>query len=569
MSGGNAVTRAADIRDTTVTNHNSASRVGELLYDLARATEFNVEAYGASPSATGAANDAAIALAIADAVAAGGSLYWPAGTFTSAASIASLHSVKHRGPGALRRGTDTFYLDPKYGQTNTLYVNGSGSASNDGLTASQPMAQPQDAFDAMTNYGPVLHGSWVVSQAAGALTNKPVAVLNLKSRNRILWKGPAAAYGTPTAIMDGTGAAADGANFYATDVQVQDIKFQNWTSTNCSGLVFLNDCDAYCVNVHAATCDFLGIGGTGGELYVEGGVVSGCTYGIRAYSQCKFNIGYNGHAPSVTTCSGAGINLRDCSSGDLIGITSSNNTGIGVYILHQSRVRMVNCTVQNNGTTGVQATIFSTYDNQSGNTVSGNPNGNWVNQWSVPLGAQTEYIYDDTNVRHGWGTVNPSVKYHFRKTAGSTAYSASAMMALEDVSPVLSFSADNTAGTSFAGFYFAKAASSSHGQFFYNYADDSFRLAQGGANRWRINTTSITAEVDNTSDLGSSALRFRQTWAVTRFYSAGVFDSAGSGTPEGVVAASVGSTYRRTNGGAGTSFYVKESGSGNTGWVAK
>lgn len=43
----------------------------------------------------------------------------------------------------------------------------------------------------------------------------------------------------------------------------------------------------------------------------------------------------------------------------------------------------------------------------------------------------------------------------------------------------------------------------------------------------------------------------------------------GTGSPEGVVTAPVGSTYRRTDGGAGTSFYVKESGGGNTGWVGK
>ena len=42
----------------------------------------------------------------------------------------------------------------------------------------------------------------------------------------------------------------------------------------------------------------------------------------------------------------------------------------------------------------------------------------------------------------------------------------------------------------------------------------------------------------------------------------------GAGSPEGVVTAPVCSTYRRTDGGASTSFYVKESGSGNTGWVA-
>jgi hypothetical protein len=45
-------------------------------------------------------------------------------------------------------------------------------------------------------------------------------------------------------------------------------------------------------------------------------------------------------------------------------------------------------------------------------------------------------------------------------------------------------------------------------------------------------------------------------------------DQSGTGTPEGVVTAIVGSTYRRKDGGASTSFYVKETGSGNTGWVA-
>lgn len=41
------------------------------------------------------------------------------------------------------------------------------------------------------------------------------------------------------------------------------------------------------------------------------------------------------------------------------------------------------------------------------------------------------------------------------------------------------------------------------------------------------------------------------------------------GTPEGNVEAPVGSLYTRQDGGAGTTLYVKESGTGNTGWVAK
>jgi hypothetical protein len=44
----------------------------------------------------------------------------------------------------------------------------------------------------------------------------------------------------------------------------------------------------------------------------------------------------------------------------------------------------------------------------------------------------------------------------------------------------------------------------------------------------------------------------------------------GQGSPEGVVVAKVGRLYARTDGGAGTALYVKESGNNtNTGWTAK
>jgi hypothetical protein len=43
---------------------------------------------------------------------------------------------------------------------------------------------------------------------------------------------------------------------------------------------------------------------------------------------------------------------------------------------------------------------------------------------------------------------------------------------------------------------------------------------------------------------------------------------SGAGSPEGSVTASVGSLWTRTDGGTNTTLYVKESGTGNTGWVA-
>lgn len=49
----------------------------------------------------------------------------------------------------------------------------------------------------------------------------------------------------------------------------------------------------------------------------------------------------------------------------------------------------------------------------------------------------------------------------------------------------------------------------------------------------------------------------------------GPIQLVGSGSPESVVTAVVGSIYTDTSGGASTTLYIKESGTGNTGWVAK
>jgi len=49
----------------------------------------------------------------------------------------------------------------------------------------------------------------------------------------------------------------------------------------------------------------------------------------------------------------------------------------------------------------------------------------------------------------------------------------------------------------------------------------------------------------------------------------GITWTSGTGSPEGVVTAPVGSLYSRSDGGVLTSLYVKQSGSGNTGWAGK
>jgi len=48
-----------------------------------------------------------------------------------------------------------------------------------------------------------------------------------------------------------------------------------------------------------------------------------------------------------------------------------------------------------------------------------------------------------------------------------------------------------------------------------------------------------------------------------------IYIKYGSGSPEGVITANIGSLYLRTDGSTSTTLYVKTSGTGSTGWTAK
>lgn len=65
----------------------------------------------------------------------------------------------------------------------------------------------------------------------------------------------------------------------------------------------------------------------------------------------------------------------------------------------------------------------------------------------------------------------------------------------------------------------------------------------------------------------ANGLMFRSGNKITWDDGETIYDLVGSGTPEGTVTAAVGSVYRRSNGSSNTTLYVKETGSGNTGWV--
>jgi len=92
----------------------------------------------------------------------------------------------------------------------------------------------------------------------------------------------------------------------------------------------------------------------------------------------------------------------------------------------------------------------------------------------------------------------------------------------------------------------------------------------GGNNNITIDAPNFVPLADNTTTVGTTSLRWSDTYS-NRFHpgDATVLWTSGSGSPQGAVTAVVGSLFTRTDGGANTTLYIKESGTGNTGWVAK
>lgn len=101
----------------------------------------------------------------------------------------------------------------------------------------------------------------------------------------------------------------------------------------------------------------------------------------------------------------------------------------------------------------------------------------------------------------------------------------------------------------------------------YNVAGMRFQV--GTSESVRLTSAAFYPFNDNGMTMGLAANRYSNSYVSRRMYTATTGDLFGNGSPEGTVTAGVGSTYRRLDGGTSSSFYVKETGTGNTGWIAK
>jgi hypothetical protein len=211
---------------------------------------------------------------------------------------------------------------------------------------------------------------------------------------------------------------------------------------------------------------------------------------------------------------------------------ASSNVNDGFEANHNATIRALTATATDNGRYGVRASSGGNID-CTPLTASGNVT---AAKSADSLGIIVDTTYEDTLVPAGLGTVGAI-------TGGST-ITATGYLRTNN-------GANNT-----------QIATTSAG-------DCGFTLNSTGRLTLKLDGTLI-AGADNAQDLGRTATRWRDTFTASVRPGAGTAKwTSGAGSPEGSVTAVVGSLYTRTDGGAGTTLYIKESGTGNVGWVAK
>ena len=163
---------------------------------------FNVKEYGAVGN--GSTNDAtAINSCIAAAIAAGGEVYWPAGTYLVSANLASFWSVNHSGAGVISSSGNTFRITPTGSDVNTIYLTATGSSnSNDGLSATRPVASLSQVDTMLQRAGSrLLQGNWRV-RLSGAIQGGWTFYKTLRTPNPIVFEGDPLVSGQPVTTIN-------------------------------------------------------------------------------------------------------------------------------------------------------------------------------------------------------------------------------------------------------------------------------------------------------------------------------------------------------------------------------
>lgn len=254
--------------------------------------------YAGGASTASVNNDAAITAAIADAITTGNDVYWHQ-VYEVQGNIPNFHTVRHIGPGGIKRGAETWLATPSRITMRKLFVSPVGSDTNDGLSASFPRKTLQGAVDVVNKYGPIIGRQQIIG-ASGVYSENVVIPDGICLENYYLeFKFPSdpGVRGDPNswpvsgAVLNGTGKSGNGIETGRYNkVYIEYLLIRDWynpaLSANAQVVRGINvgDSSALYVNgVSAIGNGFENIGvSPGGSAVITGGILDGARYSVDA-----------------------------------------------------------------------------------------------------------------------------------------------------------------------------------------------------------------------------------------------------------------------------------------------
>ncbi|WP_315132778.1 right-handed parallel beta-helix repeat-containing protein [Achromobacter marplatensis] len=374
-------------------------------------------------------------------------------------------------------------------------------------------------------------------------------------------KGTHGIYVSSNTIIDGTGAAGganpfalNGSGLSANRVYVADFDQQGICVSNGGGIYGRNLWASSCgrrgfyaassASIEArfsgasanyrdgAIADYggcfntSGFEGNGNRLNGAFAINGGSVVAVNSSFEGNLGYGIEARAGSYVTIDGAssckyngagGCHFEYGATGSIVAADISENASDGVTAIYGSAVRATNANISNNARYGINA-LYSAV-RHTGAVLSGNG--------TAPIFNTASMVTDGTNYEP---MANPTSVY--------------------------SIEAVNTAKN-----HRVTHSVSGIGDWI---------VAFDGTAQYQFKGNALNPVSDNNKTIGTSASRWSDGYiARVRTGPGTAVNTSGTGSPEGALAAAVGSTYGRLDGAGGSSFYVKESGTGNTGWIAK
>lgn len=487
--------------------------------------------YAGGASTTSTNNDAAITAAIADAIATGNSVYWPS-VYEVQGNIPNFHSVRHDGPGGIKRGGETYRVRPLEWTSNTLYVTAGSAAGNDGLSAAFPMSGMQKAFDALKSAGPVLNGTWNITVGAGVMTT-PAIITAIQSTNPINITGPVVS-GQPTAEINVTGQNAVYALWFGNGMRFKLSHMLLRGARNGSGLASGIVLDAgttgHLVNVWTRDCEQNGVNANiRCRLLVEGGDYEADETSIRMYGNTTGYTGWNGVRVTVRNSS-RGVHTSG-SSYTHVDNVDYVNTAYGNISEFESHATNYNCTFDG---------VSVGWESRSGSTINVNNStfitpprltkGRALVGW---LGSNSDFseINRDTRNLQYYPYLGSSGRTAFGYTVLSTPFktyqfSGDGLPSLVDwsvaagVNFVLDWgtpAASNYLGiaagsTGFSGIAFGDETNPIRGLL--RHQAGSLFMSLGGTSKYRFTPTTFGPTIDNDVTCGTAPIRVKEFYGV-------------------------------------------------------